>query len=1271
MQTKNKSEKNNQSIWKRPGLHLFIKIALNGIIPMLILIITLPYSKWGILLAFLTTCLLSLFLVNAIMNESSNHLLTLSQWINEVSSGRLETRRLHANNDTIQGLFGSFQALISQLIHVRDVCNALSNGDYSKRFSETPPVDSIGAAVEKLRERMKTSGLIAERYMNFLNNVPVSIIIITRQREVEYMNLAAEKMFHMPVSKGLGMNCQDLVKSDRCKSGNCSALRSMETDMTLTEINTIHVDNHEYPVRYTDVPIHDSNNQIIGVMKYIIDISHEMKLVNLAERISKGDYSVEIQDASDDQRLTSALNNMMHTLRKATEENVHQNWIKTGQTELNVRLRGEQDIQSLAQNIIFFLCDYLKLPVGMFFTEKDTKYRLMASYAYSHRKSFKNEFELGEGLIGQAALEKKIIVFNELPDNYLYIQSGLGMEQPGAIAVIPLTFQEKILGIIELGAVKTFTQAQIDFFNIIAENIAVAINTSKARTRMSTLLAHSQSQSEELKVQQEELRQAYDDLEEQTKRLQQSESSLQKQHEELRQSNKSLEKHTQLLEEQKEAISKKNEILKQQQTIIEQKAQALESANQYKSEFLANMSHELRTPLNSILLLSGIIAENKEENLTDKQKEFANTINMCGTDLLNLINEVLDLSKVESGRMEVYPDYFYVQDILSSLLKTFEPVANQKNLEFKTILSPDVPKQMFTDQQRLEQILKNILSNAFKFTRQGKVSLTIKRPEKPHVAYDKTSFAINEMVLFEIKDTGIGIPIDKQDQIFEAFHQGDGTTKRHFGGTGLGLSIVKKMIFLLGGNVFLESKTGKGSTFYIVLPEVLPTTWPHVVVSLDAEQMEEVSHDVVNFKSQDVDVKSQDVDSEKKSKTSNPKNENPMQENKKPVSEKKILIVTNNNPIAAHIKSLAEKQKFIPEMEHSPQKALENCQKGIPEGIVLDLGLTDWTCWLLYFQMQKRKRLLDIPVHWVSGLHLEPPDKQKRMFFLKKNCSNMEFQSVIKSINALYKNDFQTAMLIGKKDNPLQKQLENDFQISCIHQYDVLEASKHIAIHPINFLILDTSCTEIKNIEGIHELAQNVRKAKIPTLFVTDADIWEQEWIIPIMGKDGEIQQHEFNVMERMTDEILLFFHRLKTINVNENEQTTLIHNKDEILKDKKFLLVDDDMRNVFAISSVLEARGSKVIVGRNGNEGLKCLSEHPDIDLVLMDIMMPEMDGYEAITKIREKHEHQKLPIIALTAKAMKKDRDKCIQAGADDYMPKPVYPEKLISMLRVWLNR
>jgi len=1285
MPKQNQKNETASNFWKKPFWRLFISLTVLSTIPMIIVIATISFTKWGILFALFTACLLNALLAHDLINQSSNHLHELNQWIHEVAAGQLEKKHFSVSNTAIQGVFFSFQMLVNHLMNIRDICASISKGDYSKFFSEPPLSGSIEAYVDKIRHKVKDAGLVAERHLNFLNNVPVPIIILNRQLELEYMNLAAETMFHAPISKCLGVKCQDLLKADYCKTGDCKAQRALVNDVTLTTVTNLNIEKAPHPVRYTNVPIHNSEGDIVGVMKFIMDISREMKLVHMAERISKGDYSVEIETQEEDNRLSAALNQMTKTLREVTEENKRQSWTKTGQTELNLRLRGEQDIQTLSENIIFYLCDYLQAPVGTFYVENDTKLRLVASYAYTHRKTVNNEFEMGESLIGQAALERKMIIFNELPDGYMHMQSGLGKEDPGALAVIPLIFHDKVLGVMEFGAVRAFTQIQVDFLQMVSETIAVAVNTAKARTRMSTLLAHSQNQSEELKVQQEELRQAYEDLEEQTKRLQNSEASLQQQHEELTQTNKALEKQTQLLEQQKQAIWKKNEALEKQQAVIQEKAKDLEIANKYKSEFLANMSHELRTPLNSILLLSGIIAEDKDSNLTEKQKEFAHTINMCGTDLLNLINEVLDLSKVESGKMELYPDHFYIQDVISVVTKTFEPVANQKQLDFNIHLSSELPAKMFNDQQRLEQILKNILSNAFKFTSQGEISLSIKRPQHTKIVKENYTFTSDQLVLFEISDTGIGIPKDKQKQVFEAFQQGDGTTKRRYGGTGLGLSIVKRMVTLMGGQVSLESAVGKGSTFSLVLPENMPEDWPHVILptgydtdeltkAIDSTEIPPANELSKTIEMEDESDSSETPEPEIDSDPS-PDNqvdtEKPSDSEKLADTEKSIMIVTQNDTITTHLVSIVEKQKYTPRIVNDPAMALTYSRVQLPSGIILDLGLPHWTCWLLYMQLQQDKKMKKIPLHWVSSLHLQPTDNHEPIFFIKKDSKDTALQSVINSMNSLCDKTLKTALIVCEKHSHLINQFETEFSMTCTHQSDILEASQYLADHSVDALFLDLSFKELQGITDISKLAQSTKKAKIPSLLFTDADIWDQEWIFPVMDESGEIQQHQFNVIERMTDETLLFFHRLKKTHAHKTDEPHLVHDRDAALKGKKFLLVDDDMRNVFAISSVLEARGATVIVGRNGNEGMKCLDENQDIDLVLMDIMMPEMDGYEAITTIRNMPEYKKLPIIALTAKAMKKDRDKCIQAGADDYMPKPVYPDKLISMLRLWLNR
>ena len=1256
--------------WKNNSIILFLMVLFASVMPLTIVIFSASFIKWAIVIALLVSVAVSAMITFVIVQQTSQQLYELNQWIHEVIAGNLDVKQYHTTNKPVQSLWTTFQMLVQYLTDIRNATEAISRGDYSKLLSDHPPENSLEKSIQLLRKRVTEAGIMAERHLNFLNNVPTPIIIMDQKLEIEYINFAAEQLFQKPVSKCLGIRCKDLMKAEICETGNCHALRSIQTDTTLKTVTSLTINDRQIPVRYTNVPIHDSNDDIVGVMKFIVDITQEMNLLNMAETISKGDYSVEIKQSSSDDRISKALNAMTQTLKKVTEENQRQHWIKTGQTELNIRLRGEQDIQTLVKNIIFFLCDYIQSPVGVFFIEKDGKFKQLSSYAYHKRKSIKNEFEKGEGLVGQAALEKKSIVITQVPPDYMSIQSGLGELTPGAVMVIPLLYHNKVLGVMEFGVLNDFTQTQIAFLELIAENIAVAIHTAKARTRMTTLLAHSQNQAEELKVQQEELRQAYEDLEEQTKRLKESETSLQQQHEELTQSNKALEEQTQLLEKQKDAIRKKNEVLEKQQTVIQEKAQDLEIANRYKSEFLANMSHELRTPLNSILLLSGIIIENKEDNLTDKQLEFAHTINMCGTDLLNLINEVLDLSKVESGKMDLYPENAYIQDIVSVMKKTFQPVADQKKIDFEIMVDPSIPVTIFIDQQRLEQIIKNLLSNAFKFTQEGKISLNIKRPEDFHLSEDMEKIERNSLIVFEVIDTGVGISEDKHKLIFEAFHQGDGTTKRRFGGTGLGLSIVKRIVSLMGGQVHLKSKPGKGSLFWIVLPERCSIS--------DAIEIESPSKqtETQKFLNEKVDLFSHHNEKispspsvQNLSPSASVKKDMPSKKMEKDNSQKTVIIVSNIDMMTKHLDRIVSKQGFLPKIFYSAFEAHQYCSSHSPYGVILDLALPDWTCWFFYLAYRNNNK--NLPIHWVSGLQFQTDENLDPMFFLKQNEDISTVTSVLDKINARLSEKIKNVLLISSDNCSMKQICEKDLALTCVHKESIKDAIKVLEDHSVDVLMIDTSFQSVKDISSIDKLAQKANQLKLPSIFITDTDIWDQKWIFPDIDQKGEIQKKSFNVMERVTDETLLFFHRLKKDKESLSENSPLKHDKDSVLKGKKILLVDDDMRNVFAISSVLEAKGSTVIVGRNGKEGLKCLTEHSGIHLIIMDIMMPEMDGYEAIKKIREQSHYQKLPIIALTAKAMKKDREKCIEVGADDYMPKPVYPDKLISMLRLWLNK
>ena len=757
-----------------------------------------------------------------------------------------------------------------------------------------------------------------------------------------------------------------------------------------------------------------SSEDVLGKAVNLM-VENIRKIVTQLKRITEGGYSTIFQPFSDRDQLGSALAEMITSLRKMTEENERQNILKTGQMELHKQMRGEQDLTTLSNNVIAYLCEYLNAPIGAFYVmeeEEEGVLFMAGSFAYQKRKKLSNHFLPGEGLVGQAAVRKQRLQIYDVPKDYVQIQSGLGNATPRSIVVCPLIFDNTVKGVIELGSFQDFSDIQLEFMDQISNSIAIALNSAQARTRMKILLEQTQKQADMLQHQQESLRKSNLDLEQQASALQQSESRLQTQQEELRQTNEELQEQAQLLEEQKEDIQKKNLELEMAGKLIEEKARALERTSRYKSEFLANMSHELRTPLNSILLLSKLISDNKDGNLTEKQIEFAQTIHDSGSDLLILINEVLDLSKVESGKMELHLEPVILNDLAEVMKRNFQVIAQKKGLDFVVELHDNLPMSILTDRQRTEQIIKNFLSNAFKFTSSGRVSFTICPAEDIHVLRRNLTSAAG--IAFLVSDTGIGIPKDKQQLVFEAFKQADGTTNRKYGGTGLGLSISVELAKYLGGEIKLESQEGKGSAFILVLPAA---------------------------------------------------------------------------------------RSVHPE---------------------------------------KNKQALKKKTDLLQGAECLPPGNEA-----------------------------------------LQDDLKNLFP-------------------------------EDKSV-----------------LMIEDDPRSASALVTAILSYDD----------------------------------------KEAVLENKRILLVDDDMRNVYAITNILEEKGMKVVVGKNGREGIDRLNRDTGIDLVLMDIMMPVMDGYEAMKEIRKQKQFEKLPIIALTAKAMKGDRALCIKAGANDYLAKPFETKNLLSMLHAWL--
>ncbi|MBF0118306.1 MAG: response regulator [Desulfobacterales bacterium] len=1007
-----------------------------------------------------------------------------------------------------------------------------------------------------------------------------------------------------------------------------------------------------------------SENDILGIS--VNQMAESLRaVVKQANNIAKGDYSIEITPKSEHDELGIALSEMTLALRKMNEENETQNWLKNKRMELNEKMRGENglelDISSLCQRIINHICNSLQVGIGGFYVldEHDNNtLRLMGSYAYQTRKKISNIFKISEGIVGQAAYEKKYIIITDCPDDYIKITSGLGETIPRNILCFPFLLNNKLNSVIEIGSLHKFTDLQLTLLDQVSESIAIAINTCSARMRMENLLRQTQQQAELLQAQQEELRQTNEELEEQTKALKASEARLQEQQEELRQANEELEEQTQLLEEQKSDIEKKNIELKNARRIIEEKAKDIELSSKYKSEFLANMSHELRTPLNSILLLSKMLSENKDKNLSSKQIEFASTINASGADLLNLINDILDLSKVESGKMVLHIEDVRIDDIASSMKRNFQHIAQQKKLNFIIDTSQDVPKFIRTDQQRLEQIIKNFFSNAFKFTSNGSITLKIFRGCSDleclpgHLSQDN-------LIGFSIIDTGIGIPKDKQKLIFEAFQQVDGTTSRKYGGTGLGLSISRELAKLLGGFICLSSKENEGSCFTLYISESFPKDSKDVKPSFE-----------IKPPAKDISI-TKPPKEECKNFTDEEIGDYPIDDRKDLKPKDKSILIIEDDPVFAKILcDLSHERGFRVIFASDGETGLALASNYEPSAILLDIGLPGISGWSVMSNLKDNPKTRHIPVHFItaSDRSIEAL-KMGAIGYLIKPVSIEKLNQVYEKIESIISKPVKKLLLVeGDKDKQkgIKELLGNgDIVIDIATNHN--DAYSMIKTTPYDCIILDIVSPDLPSFELLSKIKNE--EIFIPVIIYTNRELTSQEKLsINEYGEKTIIKG--VKSPERLLEETTLFLHRVDT-NLPEDKRKLLklVHDKESILKGRKILLVDDDMRNVFAMTSIMEEKGINIIVAKNGKESLSIIDKNPDIDLVLMDIMMPEMDGYEAMKKIREQKHLVKLPIIALTAKAMKGDRTKCIEAGANDYLTKPVDPDKLLTMLRVWL--
>jgi signal transduction histidine kinase/DNA-binding response OmpR family regulator len=952
------------------------------------------------------------------------------------------------------------------------------------------------------------------------------------------------------------------------------------------------------------------------------------RLAEIASKISKGDIDIDFK-----QKNMSGVNKVMWQMVENLKSNKladeTRKWIRQGISDFDDSIRGESNINRMTGMLVTHLAEYTSSLIGSVYLLDELGYlNISSSYAGDIKSKMDNKISIGEGQVGNVAKTGKPILLKDLPDDYQKIRSSIGFTIPKEAFIVPIKNSGEVIGVLELAKDRPYSQPEQELIETITNNIGATLNTAKAQTRIQELLQHTQEQAQELQQQQEELRVSNEELEEHSKLLQESEKRLKQQQEELKSTNEELEENSTALEKQN------NELRKAQEEIL-QKAKALEEANRYKSEFLANMSHELRTPLNSILILSQLLSENKKGNLDEKQLEYSGTIYSSGNNLLNLINDILDLSKIEAGKYELKLEETYIEEIIQEVAGELEPLAENKGIYFNKNIAKSLPTSIKTDKTKLGQILKNLLSNAIKFTEEGGVSLDLSPSEN------------GKNIEISVSDTGVGIAEDKLEHIFEAFRQADGTISRKYGGTGLGLTICRQLCNLLGGKIKLSSKLDEGSTFTAIIP--IEHTESKTKLT-----NQEIKSTYANNNEETTIVK--DIDSDKTLE-----------------SEDTILIIEDDKEFVKILEDESSKRGFTPIVANDGEKGLYLADYYKPKAIILDISLPGIDGFEVMKRLKENSDTKSIPVHFISAT-----DKTMKAMhmgaigFQTKPVEIDNINDVFSKIESVIEKSVKKLLIV--EDNDAQRksivELIGNGDVSSTAVATGEEAYQHLLSNSFDCMILDLGLEDMDGLQFLNRIKSNDEIKDIPVIIYTGKDLTHDEENV-LKQYAGSIIIKGARSPERLLAETSLFLHRVEK-NLPEAKKK-MLKSKDSksILNNKKILIVDDDMRNVFALSSVLEENGINVEVAQNGKEGVDKALADDSIDLILMDIMMPVMDGYEATREIRKNIKGRNLPIIALTAKAMQIDKSKCLEAGANEYMAKPVNIDKLLSLLRVWLYK
>ena len=932
-------------------------------------------------------------------------------------------------------------------------------------------------------------------------------------------------------------------------------------------------------------------------------------------------------------------------LRRATMARRRQQWLQSGEVGLNTALMGDKRIEELGESILEYLARYAGAVAGAIFVGQGDEFKRMSSYGVPADAKIPAGFKGADGLLGRAVVERRAILVSDVPEGYLAFGSGLGQDKPRHLIISPGTVDDTVNTVIELGFLRPVSHDVLQLLEQASQAIATAIRSARYRSDLQDLLEETQRQSEELQVQGEELRVSNEELEEQGRALKESQARLEQQQVELEQTNSQLEEQAQQLESQRDDLERAN-------ASIQLKARELEQASQYKSDFLANMSHELRTPLNSSLILAKLLADNTDDNLTPEQVRYAQTIQSSGNDLLNLINDILDLSKIEAGHVDIRPEQLAVERLVAGMRQLFDPVAESKGVGFDVDIAAEFPSVIETDPQRLEQVLKNLLSNAFKFTDNGKVTFSL------HGAPDG-------QIALSVIDTGIGISEEQQRAIFEAFHQADGTISRRYGGTGLGLSISRELVRLLGGSIHVSSQPGQGSTFTVIVPvaydpakvasrevrNVAPVMVPAPVASKPPMQaVQSLRHVIVD------DDRAAPMD-----------------------GKRLLLVIEDDETFSAILRDLAREMGFKALVAGTAREALDLAHQYMPSAIVLDVGLPDQSGLSVLDRLKRDVKTRHIPIHIVSADdYSETAFSLGAVGYMLKPVKRDRLVDVLQNLEARLSRGVRRVLIV--EDNDVQREavekLLTSHDVETVSAGTAADCLALLREQTFDCMVLDISLPDASGYSLLETISQDSAHSFPPVIVYTGRVLSTDE--------EQRLRRYSKSIIikgakspERLLDEVTLFLHQV--VSELPDEQQKMIRkarNRDALLEGRRILVVEDDVRNVYALTNILEPRGAIIEIARNGQEALDKLDASrndgmPAIDLVLMDVMMPVMDGLTATREIRKNPEWKKLPIITLTAKAMPDDQQRCIEAGANDYMAKPLDVEKLLSLVRVWMPR